>query len=53
MGVSQREIAHQPGHGEELGSRARKSGKPAIIEVKLDPEAITPTKTLTDIREGR
>jgi len=33
--------------------RARESGKPAIIEIKLDPEAITPTKTLTEIREGR
>ena len=33
--------------------RARKSGKPAIIEIKLDPEAITPTRTLTEIREKR
>ncbi|MEP9388732.1 thiamine pyrophosphate-binding protein [Mesorhizobium sp. KR9-304] len=50
------------GHGETVEKtdefapafeRARKSGKPAIIEIKLDPEAITPTKTLTDIREGR
>jgi acetolactate synthase-1/2/3 large subunit len=50
------------GHGETVETteefaaafeRARQSGKPAIIEVKLDPEAITPTKTLTDIREGR
>jgi Thiamine pyrophosphate-requiring enzymes [acetolactate synthase, pyruvate dehydrogenase (cytochrome), glyoxylate carboligase, phosphonopyruvate decarboxylase] len=31
--------------------RARQSGKPAIIEVKLDAEAITPTRTLTQIRE--
>ncbi|MBB6178600.1 thiamine pyrophosphate-binding protein [Pseudorhizobium flavum] len=31
--------------------RARASGKPAIIEVKLDAEAITPTRTLTQIRE--
>jgi acetolactate synthase-1/2/3 large subunit len=30
--------------------RARESGKPAIIEVRLDPEAITPAKTLTQIR---
>jgi acetolactate synthase-1/2/3 large subunit len=28
-------------------------GKPAIIEIKLDPEAITPTRTMTDIREKR
>ncbi|MFB9951759.1 thiamine pyrophosphate-binding protein [Rhizobium puerariae] len=48
------------GHGElvekteEFGPaylRARASGKPAIIEVKLDPEAITPARTLTQIRE--
>lgn len=48
------------GHGEtvektedfaEAFLRARASGKPAIIEVKLDPEAITPTKTLSQIRD--
>ena len=37
----------------ESFERARASGQPAIIEVKLDPEAITPTRTLTDIREKR
>jgi len=31
--------------------RARASGKPSIIEIKLDPEAITPMKTLTQIRD--
>ncbi|SMC59938.1 thiamine pyrophosphate-binding protein [Rhizobium sp. RU36D] len=31
--------------------RARASGKPAIIEVRLDPEAITPTRTLSQIRD--
>ncbi|MER2536311.1 MAG: thiamine pyrophosphate-binding protein [Rhizobiaceae bacterium] len=50
------------GHGETVAEtaafapafeRARASGKPAIIEVKLDPEAITPTRTLTQIREKR
>jgi len=50
------------GHGEtvketgefvEAFKRARESGKPAIIEIQLDPEAITPVKTLTDIREKR
>jgi acetolactate synthase I/II/III large subunit len=49
------------GHGEivektdDFGpayERARASGKPAIIEIKLDPEAITPARTLTQIREG-
>lgn len=47
------------GHGETVEKtadfapafeRARESGKPAIVEIKLDPEAITPTRTLTQIR---
>jgi acetolactate synthase-1/2/3 large subunit len=47
------------GHGETVEKtedfapaflRARASGKPSIIEIKLDPEAITPTRTLTQIR---
>jgi len=47
------------GHGERVSKtdefgpafeRARASGKPAIIEVMLSPEAITPTRTLTQIR---
>ncbi|RWX78510.1 thiamine pyrophosphate-binding protein [Neorhizobium lilium] len=40
---------------EEFGPayvRARASGKPSIIEVRLDPEAITPARTLTQIRAG-
>jgi acetolactate synthase-1/2/3 large subunit len=50
------------GHGETVEKtedfasafeRARASGKPAIIEIKLDPEAITPARTLTQIREKR
>jgi acetolactate synthase I/II/III large subunit len=50
------------GHGEMVETtadfapafeRARAAGKPAIIEIKLDPEAITPTRTMTDIREKR
>ena len=50
------------GHGETVETtdefagafeRARASGKPSIIEIKLDPEAITPTKTLSDIRAGK
>ena len=50
------------GHGETVETtdafapayeRARASGRPAIVEVRLDPEAITPTRTLTDIREKR
>jgi acetolactate synthase-1/2/3 large subunit len=31
---------------------ARKSGKPAILHVKIDPEAITPSTTLGAIREN-
>ncbi|BCH31797.1 thiamine pyrophosphate TPP-binding domain-containing protein [Mesorhizobium sp. L-8-10] len=50
------------GHGETVDKtadfapafeRARASGRPAIVEIRLDPEAITPTRTLTDIREKR
>jgi acetolactate synthase I/II/III large subunit len=46
------------GHGETVETtddfapafeRARASGKPAIIEIKLDPEAITPTRMLSEI----
>lgn len=47
------------GHGETVIAtedfvpafeRARASGQPAIIEIRLDPDAITPTRTLTQIR---
>jgi len=31
--------------------RAQKAGKPALIELKLDPDAITPTTTLTALRQ--
>ena len=50
------------GHGETVVKtaefapafeRARASGKPAIVEIRLDPEAITPTRTLADIRAKR
>ena len=50
------------GHGETVEKtddfapafeRARASGRPSIIEIKLDPEAITPTRTLSDIRAGK
>jgi acetolactate synthase-1/2/3 large subunit len=48
------------GHGETVErtadfasayERAAASGKPAIIEVKIDPDAITPATTLSAIRE--
>ena len=32
--------------------RAKASGKPAIIEIKLDPEALTPRASLSQIREA-
>jgi acetolactate synthase-1/2/3 large subunit len=50
------------GHGETVETteafapafeRALASGLPAIVEVRLDPEAITPSRTLSEIREGR
>jgi acetolactate synthase-1/2/3 large subunit len=31
--------------------RACASGKPALIELKIDPDAITPATTLSAIRE--
>jgi acetolactate synthase I/II/III large subunit len=31
--------------------RASRSGKPALIELRIDPDAITPTTTLTAVRE--
>lgn len=30
--------------------RARASGKPAVLEIKLDPEALTPRQSLSEIR---
>ncbi|MCA3629880.1 MAG: hypothetical protein IOC35_06110, partial [Methylobacterium sp.] len=47
------------GHGERVErteefipafERARASGKPAILHLLIDPEAITPTTTITAIR---
>ena len=49
------------GHGESVArtdefmpayERAVASGRPAILHVKIDPDAITPTTTLTKIREA-
>ena len=49
------------GHGETVKSteefapaleRALASGKPAVIEVTIDPEALTPKRTLSQIRAG-
>jgi acetolactate synthase-1/2/3 large subunit len=48
------------GHGETVErtedfagafERAQASGKPALVELKIDPEAITPATTLSAIRE--
>ena len=50
------------GHGETVTTteefapafaRARAAGKPALIHILLDPEAITPTRSLSQIRQGR
>jgi acetolactate synthase-1/2/3 large subunit len=47
------------GHGETVSKtaefapafeRARASGKPAVIELRIDPEAITPSATLSGLR---
>ena len=34
-------------------ARALTAGKPTVIELKTDPEAISVRKTLTEVREGR
>jgi acetolactate synthase-1/2/3 large subunit len=48
------------GHGETVErtedfapafERASASGKPALVELKIDPDAITPATTLSAIRE--
>ena len=48
------------GHGETVErtedfapafERASKAGKPALIELRIDPDAITPATTLSAIRE--
>jgi acetolactate synthase-1/2/3 large subunit len=48
------------GHGETVErtedfaaayERAAASGKPAIVELRIDPDAITPATTLSSIRE--
>jgi len=48
------------GHGETVErtadfapafERAAASGKPALIEIRIDPDAITPATTLSAIRE--
>jgi len=31
--------------------RCEASGKPGLIEIRIDPEALTPKMTLTQIRE--
>jgi acetolactate synthase I/II/III large subunit len=49
------------GHGEQVETtaefapafeRAQASGKPAVIEVRIDPEAITPNTTLSALRKA-
>ena len=47
------ELVEETGQFAEAFERARASGKPSIIEIRLDPEAITPMKTLSEIRERR
>ena len=33
-------------------ARAQAAGKPALLELRIDPEAITPTATLSGLREA-
>jgi acetolactate synthase I/II/III large subunit len=45
------EVVEHTGEFAGAFERAKASGKPALIEIRLDVEAITPTRTLTQIRE--
>ena len=46
-------LAHAfPEHSRVAFQRALDSNKPAIIECRVDPEALTPRQTLTQIRQA-
>jgi len=45
------EIVERTEEFEPAFERAYASGKPALIELRIDPDAITPATTLTAIRE--
>jgi acetolactate synthase I/II/III large subunit len=47
------ETVEETGEFADAFKRAKASGKPAIIEIRLDQEAITPTRTLSEIRAGK
>ncbi|VVT26515.1 Acetolactate synthase large subunit [Rhizobium sp. EC-SD404] len=46
------EVVTETSEFESAYERAKASGKPAIIEIRIDPEAITPTRSLSDIRNA-
>jgi acetolactate synthase I/II/III large subunit len=46
------EIVEQTSEFAAAFERAKASGRPALIELRLDPEALTPTRTLSQIRAG-
>lgn len=47
------ETVHQIGEFNAAFRRCQASGKPSIIELRLDPEALPPTKTLSEILSGK
>ena len=46
------EIVERTEQFPEAFERARSSGKPAILELRIDPEALTPGQSLSEIRES-
>ncbi len=47
------ELVEETSQFADAFERALDSGRPAVLELRTDPEAITPRTTLTAIREGR
>jgi acetolactate synthase I/II/III large subunit len=47
------DVVEETGQFADALERALASGGPAVLELRIDPEAITPRTTLTALREGR
>jgi acetolactate synthase-1/2/3 large subunit len=47
------ELVQETSQFADAFERALDSGRPAVLELRTDPEAITPRTTLSAIREGR
>jgi acetolactate synthase-1/2/3 large subunit len=47
------EVVEETSQFADAFERALESGRPAVLELRIDPDAITPRTTLTAIRKGR